>query len=181
MIKEQKEQMMKKFFENRDALIDSYGLGRMNKTDFVERNYEFMEELKMEPFKRPKDHKECIYNYQYYNIMAKYANLQAQELENYDPQGSEKFLEEELSYYVLKDEATLSLLEYVEYDNVESYYMNLKSNRLSGLLFEIIFKDFNRAIFHSMNPKILKKLRSKQVFSPVYKDSVISSYVNSVY
>jgi len=182
MLKEEKEQMMKKFFENRDALIDKYGSGRMNKTHFVEKNYEFMMDLKMKPFKLPlKDHKECIYNYQYYNIMAKYANLQAQELEFYDPKASQAFLEEEQSYYVFKDEATLSFLEYVDFENVESYFMHLNSNRLCGQLYEIVFKDYHRAIFHSMNPKILSKLRSNQVFSPVYKDSVISSYVNSVY
>lgn len=182
MNKIQKEEMMKKFFVNRDALIDTFGLGRMSKTEFVEKNYEFMVDLEMEPFKQPlKNHKECIYNYQYYNIMAKYANIQAQELEFYDPKGSENFLKEELAYYVLKDEATLSFLEYVAYENVDAYYMHLKSNRLCGQLYEIVFKDYHRAIFHSMNPKILRELRNNQVFSPVYKDSVISSYVNSVY
>jgi hypothetical protein len=182
MNKKQKEEMMKQFFENRDALIDAFTLGEMNKTDFIEKNHAFMVELKMKPFQLPlKDHQECIYNYQFYNIMAKYAHLQAQAIEYYDPKGAEAYIEEAFSYYALKDDATLSFLEYVDYKNVQAYFMNLKSYRLCGQLYEIVFNDYNRAIFHSMNPKILKGLRAHQVFSPVYKDSVISSYVNSVY
>lgn len=176
-----KDAMMKKFFHNRDELIDLLDAGRMNKTDFIEKNHAFMVALEMEPFDKPRDHEECIYNYQYYNIMAKYANLQAQELEFYDPKGAQVFLDEELRLYDLKDQATLALLEYVHYENVEAYFMNMSSNRLCGQLFEIVFKDYYRAIFHSMNVKILRKLRSHGVFSPVYKDSKIASYVNSSY
>lgn len=174
--------MMDKFFKNRDELIDRFAHGRISKTDFVEENYEFIMSLKFSPFEGElKDHKQCIYNYQYYNILAKYANLQAQELENFDPKEADKFKEAEFEYYKYKDQATLSLLEHVNYENVESYFMNMASNRLCGQLFEIVFNDYYRAIFHSMNPLILKKLRSHLVFSPVYKDSVIHTYVNSVY
>lgn len=176
------ESMMDKFFKNRDALIDEYSDGRMSKTDFIERNHAFIMSLNLSPFKRPlKDYKQCIYNYQYYNILAKYANLRAQELVYFDPKESEAYKEEEFKYYKFKDEATLSLLEHVDYKNVDAYFMNMQSNRLCGQLFEIVFKDYYRAIFHSMNPTILKKLRHHAVFSPVYRDSVIHSYVNSLY
>lgn len=175
-------QMMEKFFKNRDALIDEYSNGRMSKADFIVKNYDFIMSLNFSPFEAPlKDHKQCIYNYQYYNILAKYANMRAQELEIFDPKEAEVFKREEFEYYRQKDEATLSLLEYVNYKNVEAYFLNLSSNRLCGQLFEVVFKDYYRAIFHSMSPNILKKLRNHGVFSPVYKDSVIHSYVNSGY
>jgi hypothetical protein len=183
MLKKKMEDMlMEKFFHNRDALIDEYSMGRMSKTDFIVKNYDFITSLHFRPFEAPlKSYKECLYNYQYYNILAKYANLQAQELETFDPKEAALFKEEELNYYKMKDVATLNLLEFVNYENVEAYFMNLSSNRLCGQLFEIVFKDYYRAIFHSMSPDILRKLRKHSVFSPVYKDSVIHSYVNSVY
>ncbi|MBN2794692.1 MAG: hypothetical protein JXR88_04750 [Clostridia bacterium] len=180
--KKMEESMMEKFFQNRDALIDEYSLGKMSKTEFIQKNYAFIQSLNFGPFSVPlKDYKECLYNYQYYNILAKYANLQAQELETFDPKESALFKEEEFEYYKLKDEATLGLLELVNYENIEAYFLNLQSNRLCGQLFEIVFKDYYRAIFHSMSPDILKRLRKYNVFSRVYKDSVIHSYVNSVY
>ncbi|MCH4891105.1 hypothetical protein EZV73_26240 [Acidaminobacter sp. JC074] len=173
--------LMERFFKNRDELIDKYTNGRMSKTAFIEENYKFITDLNISPFSGKLDFSQCIYNYQYYNIMAKYANLQAQDCAYFDPKGAEAYKEEEFEYYKYKDEATLSLLELVDYKSVEAYFMHMQSNRLDGKLFEVVFKDFNRAIFHSMNPKILKRLREHRVFSPVYKDSVIHSYVNSVY
>lgn len=176
------DQMMEKFFKNRDELIDDFTHGHMSKTEFVEQNYAFIMSLNFNPFVGTlTDYKQCIYNYQYYNILAKYANLQAQELENYDPKASEQFKVEEFEYYKFKDQATLSLLELTNYENVEAYYMNMNSKRLDGQLYEIVFKDYYRAIFHSMNPLILKKLRDKNVFSRVYKDSIIHTYVNTVF
>lgn len=181
MEKALEDKIIEQFFQNRDDLIDKYSSTSMSKTAFIEENYEFFMRLSIEPFKEALDYRKCIFNYQYYNILAKYANLQAQELEIYDPKGAEAHKVQEFEYYKLKDQATLDLLELVNYQGVEAYFMNMASNRLCGKLYEIVFKDYYRAIFHSMNPSILKKLRENGVFSPVYKDSVINSYVNSVY
>lgn len=181
MDKQTESVLIDQFFRNRDELIDKYATGRMSKTAYVEENYEFIMGLNLSPFKDLKDYKQCIYNYQYYNILAKYANLQAQECEIFDPKGSEAYKAQEFEYYKYKDQATLGLLELVDFDQVEAYFMNMQSNRLCGKLFEVVFKDYRRAIFHSMNPKILKLLRQHKVFSPVYKDSAIDAYVNSVY
>lgn len=175
------EDIMDQFFQNRDELIDKYTNGRMSKTAYIEANYKFIMNLNLEPFKGTLDYKQCIYNYQYYNILAKYANLQAQELASFDPKGAQAYKIEEFEYYKYKDEATMSLLEITDYEHVEAYFMNMESNRLCGRIFEVVFKDYHRAIFHSMNPKILKCLREHKVFSPVYKNSVIHAYVNSVY
>jgi hypothetical protein len=177
-----KDMILTQFFKNRDHLIDLYGNGDMTKTEFVEENYKFIMSLNFEPFTDEKlSSEECLYNYQYYNILAKYENLQSQEFGVFDQRSIDAHKEKEFEYYALKDEATLKLLECVRYKNVEAYFLNVESNRLCGQLFEIVFRDIHRAIFHSMNLKILKKLRNHGVFSPVYKDSVIHAYVNSLY
>lgn len=177
----QEDIIMDKFFKHRESLIDEYTDSYMSKTTFIEKNYSFIMALEFSPFDQMNDFKHCIYNYQYYNILAKYMNLQAQELEFYDPKGAEEHKVKEFEYYALKDRATLRLLECVEYKQVSAYFLNLSSNRLSGSLYEIVFHDYDKAIFHSMDQKILSLLRANGVFSPVYKDSVIHAYVNSVY
>ena len=183
MLKQKLEdQIMDKFFANRDELINRYSAGEMSKTEFVEENYKFIMDLKLNPFEgKLKDYKQCIYNYQYYNIFAKYCNLKAQDYEFFEPEKSKFYKEEEFKYYANKDQATLCMLECVEYKNVDAYLLKLNSKRLSGNLFEVVFKDYDKAIFHSMNNSILYELRQHRVFSYTPKDSVISMYVNSLY
>ncbi len=173
------EDLIKKFFENRDFLIDEFEAKKIDKTSFIEKNYEFIMNLNLKPFASEMDYRKCIYNYQYYNILAKYRNLEAKDIEFFDKKESERLKEEELYYYKLKDEVTLLFLNLIDYKNVSAYFLNTNSIRLDGKLYEIVFHDYDRAIFHSLDKKILNKLRDRDVFSPVYKDSVISDYVNS--
>ena len=142
MLKQKLEdQMFEKFFFNRDDLINRYATGSMSKTEFIELNYKFITDLKLKPFEgKLDDYKKCIFNYQYYNILAKYCNLKAQDLEFYDPKQSRSYKKEEFEYYKLKDSATQAMLECVEYQNVEAYLLKLNSKRLSGELFEVVFK-----------------------------------------
>lgn len=175
------ENRIEKFFINRDKLIDELEGGRLSKTAFIEKNYEFVMDLELKPFEDNLDDKKCIYNYQYYNLLAKYENFKAQEVEFFDPELYDFHMEEANKYYEFKDKATLAFLEFVNYKNVKAYFLNLDSKRLEGQLFEVVFLDYNRAIFHSMNQKILSKLRENGKFSPVYKASIIHDYVNSAY
>lgn len=183
MIKQKLEdRVMDKFFSNRDELINRYSAGEMSKTEFVEMNYKFIMDLKFDPFTgKLSDYRQCMYNYQYYNILAKYCNLKAQDYEFFEPEKARDYKDKEFKYYSKKDEATLSMLECVEFKNVEAYLLKLNSKRLSGNLFEVVFKDYDKAIFHSMNNDILYELRQHRSFSYTPKDSVISTYVNSLY
>ncbi len=173
------DKLIEEFFKNRDFLIDEFESKKIDKTLFIEKNYEFIINLNLKPFEEDMDYRKCIYNYQYYNIFAKYRNLEAKDIEFFDKKEAERLRGDEEYYYKLKDEVTLLFLELIHYKNVSAYFLNTNSNRLDGKLYEIVFKDYDRAIFHSLDKKILKKLRENDVFSPVYKDSIISDYVNS--
>lgn len=172
---------MDAFFKSRDALIDQLEAGRISKTRFIEENYKFVMTLDLQPFEGDLDDQQCIYNYQYYNLLAKYENLKAQEVAYYDSNLFEEHMKISEAYYQKKDLATQAFLKFVDYKNVKAYFLNLDSKRLEGQLFEVVFLDYKRAIFHSMDQKILKALREHGVFSPVYKPSIIQDYVNSAY
>ena len=64
--------------ESIDLLSDS----KINKEEFLERNYNFLIDLGLKPFSNIRQLEEAIYNYQYYNIMAKCANAKAFKCEN---------------------------------------------------------------------------------------------------
>jgi hypothetical protein len=84
-------------------------------------------------------------------------------------------------HYRQKDQATLFMLETVKYENVEAYYLTLRSSRLTGRLFEIVFKDHAFTILHSMDVRILKKLTNHGCFVGEERTSAIDHYVNTKY
>ena len=48
-------------------------------------------------------------------------------------------------------------------------------------LFEIVLKDYEKMIFHTINENIKKHLIDNNVFEPIKKKSLIDSYVNKGY
>jgi len=103
------------FFETRNNLIERYSSGEFSKKEFIELNYQFLQELNLEPFAgRIKSFKMGIYNYQYFNIMAKYSNMMADELKYCDGEQSRMYKDKEFEYYALKDKATEQCLDYVD-------------------------------------------------------------------
>ena len=85
------------------------------------------------------------------------------------------------NYYYLKDLATEKLLELIDYKDIEAYFIKLKSKRLTGEIFEIYLKDFDKLILHSKNKSLLQKLKEKECFLDEAKISMIDSYVNKSY
>lgn len=165
--------------ESIDLLCDK----KISKDEFLNRNYKFLTNLGLKPFSNIRDLEEAIYNYQYYNIMAKFANAKAFKYQN-TPKKKKihtRLINDRENFYYLKDLATDSLIDMVEPENIESYFISLKSKRLTGEIFEISIKSCNKLILHSKNKKILSKLRQKNVFCEEIRESLIDSYVNRSY
>lgn len=171
-------------FENwRIESIDLLSQSKIDKDEFLERNYSFLQNLELKPFSKIKLLEEAVYNYQYYNIMAKYSNSKAFSFQN-TPKKKKlyaRLINDRENYYYLKDLATKSLLDIIGYENVEAYYISLKSKRLTGRIFEIHINCYEKLILHSKNKKILEKLRNNNVFFEEIRKSLIDSYVNRSY
>jgi len=171
------------FFKTRNDLIERYSAGEFTKKEFIEENYKYLMKLNLNPFQgRIKSFKMGIYNYQYYNIMAKYSNMMADEMKYCDGELSREHKRKEFDYYALKDKATEQCLEFVDFKGVEAYFLDVNSRRLTNSqLYEIVFRDYDKAIFHSYNEKLLRRLRVNGVFSSKRRRSVIDGYINSSY
>ena len=165
--------------ESIDLLSDS----KINKEEFLERNYNFLIDLGLKPFSNIRQLEEALYNYQYYNIMAKFANAKAFKCQNLPRKKKihTRLINDRENYYYLKDIATASLIDLVGYENIESYFINLRSKRLTGQIFEISVKTCDKLILHSKNKKILDKLRLENAFCEEIRESLIDSYVNRSY
>lgn len=169
---------LQKYFNYRQALIDQYIKGDMSKREYLERNLDAVLSLNIKPFKNVDTVDKALFNYQYYNAMAKNAKINTT---GYRDKGYENILNEQSTYfYHKKDRATMRVLELLNYDNIEAYYIKVKSKYLKNKLFEIILEDSN-TILHSSSELIKKRLEEEGVFSSGVKRSLIDSYINQRY
>lgn len=163
--------------------IELLDKGKIGKVEFLEENYNFLQALHLKPFSEISNLKEAIYNYQYYNIMAKRSNYLAYKCKGKAKKKKlyKKLISERESYYYQKDLATLRILELQEYKDIECYFIDLRSSRLTGKIFEIVCPNLDGVILHSKNEEILKRLYQENAFNNECKKSKIDDYVNRAY
>ena len=187
-----------KFLSNRQTLLYQYIKGDLTKKEFLDLNYSFIFKLDLNPFKKVDNVKKAVYNYQYYNILAKYYQSNANEL-SYNDVRRQDFISQSLYYYNKKDQTTLKLLNLINFKNVEAYFVKVKSLNLKNKLFEIVISDpdvllelsdgfylskgieNSLLILHSKSTSILKVLKEEGVFLEKQKKSIIDNYINQKY
>ena len=68
------------FFDNRSSLIIQFSNGDITKREFLEYNFELVRKTNLKPFLKVDTYEKGMYNYQYYNVLAKYYNMLAREI-----------------------------------------------------------------------------------------------------
>ncbi len=171
------------FFKRRSFLIKQLESGKLNKKQFLEENYNLVRRFNMRPFLRIDNYEMGMYNYQYYNVLAKYFKMMAKESKEYGRpiRYYREYLNKGNNYYAEKDKATLGILEFLNFQGVEAYYIDVESKGLRGSLYEIVLLDYEEAIFHSKCKNLLEVLKRKKVFKKEMKKSVIDDYINETY
>lgn len=169
------------FFKKRNDLISELSQGKIDKIAFLEKNYELIQNLNMKPLLNISSLEEGMYNYQYYNILAKFFKQKSQLYSN-NKKKQKKYNENLMksnNYYAEKDKYLFRMIDFLDKDSSEAYFIDMNSKRLNSSLFEIVVKDVEFAIFHSMNEKILEKLNEKNIFVNETRISKINDYVNT--
>lgn len=172
-----------KFFKQRDSLIIQYGNGDMSKREFLEANFNSVQNMNIKPFARVDSYEKGMYNYQYFNVLAKYYNMLSKEFKN-DFNHREKYKEYRDNtnlYYGKKDQSTLKLLKYLNFQDIEGYFIKVESSFLNNKLYEIVLNNYDFAILHSKSEWLLRVLREERVFSETKKKSLIDGYINEKY
>lgn len=174
---------LEKFDNWRKEAIDLLTEGSIDKNEFLDLNYEYIRKLDLKPYSQIDNILEGIYNYQYYNILAKRSNNQANQY-LHNPKKKRiyaRYINDRENYYCLKDCTTRSIIKIVGYKNIQSYYIKLLSKRLTGKIFEIVLLDYDKMILHSKDESILQELKDHQVFDETIQLSKINEYVNRSY
>ena len=166
---------LQQYFNYRQALIDQYVKGDMTKREYLDRNLDAVLSLNIKPFRNVDTLDKALFNYQYYNAMAKDCKMCAYGDYEYS------FAEKMDHYYYQKDKATMRALQLIDYAGVSSYYISVRSKELKNKLFEIVLLDHNNMILHSTNEAIKNRLIEEGVFERCTKKSLIDYYINHKY
>lgn len=168
------------FLKRRQCLIEQYSKGDLSKDEFIEENYACINALDIKPFEKIDNVKKAIYNYQYYNVLAKYYQKLAHNTGKKNEWRS-NFSELSNHYYSKKDRVTEKLVKLLDFQNIEAYFVKVKSPNLKNRLFEIVLKDHDDVILHSTSQNLLNILIYENVFSHTERKSLIDSYINQKY
>lgn len=157
--------------------------GDISKRQFLEYNFDLVRKTNLKPFLRVDSYEKGMFNYQYYNVLAKYYNMMAKEVENTKKHQRyySYYFNKGNNYYHEKDRSTLSLLKFLEFQGVEAYYIEVESKFLRDKLYEIVLLDYKEAIFHSKAKWLLDELKEANVFIKDKKESLIDGYINEKY
>lgn len=175
--------MFERFFADRSSLIVQYANGDITKREFIQNNYNIVTNMNIKPFLKIDSFEKGMYNYQYYNVMAKYFTTLAKEIRNTKKHQRYYvyYLNKGNNFYHEKDKSAVSLLKFIEFKNVEAYFVKCKSKFLQDKLFEVVLLDYKEAIFHSKAEWFLDILRDEGVFIEGMKPSLIDEYINETY
>ncbi|MGM0378654.1 MAG: DUF6648 family protein [Bacillota bacterium] len=174
-------QKLNKLIDFRNELINELEKEKINKFEFIKKNYEYVSKLDIKPYENIQTVKKGLLSYQYFNSVAKYLFTKAFELELKDPEKAYNLKQKGFDNYNYKNNVIKDVLKIIKYKNVEAFFINMDSKALDGELFEIILKDYDKAIFHTKDKLILNRLKKNEVFLNKKQNSVISSYINQKY
>lgn len=168
------------FWENRESLIYLYKIGDINKNEFIELNYRYIDSMNVAPYHRIDNLEKGVFNYQYYNMLAKYFQKEG----NRSKKGSMRhrsMMEKAGRFYHKKDISTLRTLEAMKFTGIEAYPVKVRSSYLKGKLIEIILDDYENIVLHTTSELIRQKLIDEMVYKDEKRKSVVDSYINQRY
>lgn len=169
-----------RFLLHRQSLIDQYAKGDLSKEEFIEANYGVINSLDIKPFNRIDNVKKAIYNYQYYNVLAKYYQKKAHDLSR-SSAARPDYMELVNHYYSRKDRVTQKLLELLDFRGIEAYFVKVKSPNLKKKLYEIVLLEYDHVILHSKSEYLLGLLKRENAFIHEERASLVDSYINQKY
>lgn len=178
MLSEKKK--LEKFLEYRKKSIEQLQKGLLNRGEYLESNYNFIQDLNLKPFSQISSYEEAIYNYQFYNTLAKasLSNAEAADKRR-DKKKKTYFLNLKDNYYCEKDKATYAIVSLTDSKSMLAYYIETDSMGLRDSLYEIHVKDREYCILHTKSEKIKTLLAEKKIKIAKKRKSLINEYVNN--
>lgn len=171
-------QQVLSMLKQRNSLIDALTEGVLSKDQFLEENYRLIERLRMKPFQVLSHFEYGLYNYQYYNTMAKY--FLRKKYQTHSKRREKECDAAVRNFYFQKDRCILQILDAFR-EGIEAYPVDVRSLRLQHQLIEIVYTEQEKVIFHTINPQIKQRLIAMGVYSDCCRQSKIHAYINQTF
>ena len=171
------------FIERRLALIRAYERGDLNKKEFLQSNLKDIDNSNVRPFFLVDRLEKGIFNYQYYNALAKHYRMEARKVKNRrrNRRDYTHYLSLSEKYYGKKDETILDILKFMNFNDLYGYFIHCRNKNLEDELFEIVFVNYPEFILHSKSKQIYETLCDHNVFHEDKKRSIIDNYTTDSY
>lgn len=170
------ENKLQKVLAERNRLIDQLDRALLTKEEFHAENYRVLTRMQMKPYAQICRLEQGIYNYQYYNTLAKQEQRKAQSA----PAKNRGKIEQAVrNYFDRKDEAIRQMLAHCPQEPVEAYFIFTESTNLHGRLLEIVFPAREKVVLHTLNPEIIETVKRLGIFREEVRISRIHSYINA--
>lgn len=167
---------LKRVLEERNRLIDRLDAAALTKQEFHSENYRSLQRWQMKPYPVIDSLEQGIYNYQYYNTLAKEAQRRAGLLAD---NKRKKLLSDIRNYFHCKDDCIRQMLAICADEPVESYFIVTESNMMRDRLLEIVFLKREKFILHTLDPQIVRSVKKMGIFLPGIRLSKIHAYINA--
>lgn len=167
--------------QQRHTLIEALERGEVDKTAFISANAALYLPLDLKEPRQIKGTLDGLFYYQYFNTLAKHHQMQYRALKYKDPfvAVDHRKLSEKL--YAIKERVTYRLLCALEFQDIDAYYVHSASRQLRHKLVEIVLREEEKAILHSLDPQVITALKSRALLDENAKPSVIDTYINQPY
>ncbi len=170
------------FMVFRDLLIDKLEAGQIDKNQFLEESYQYFEHLSKPIIGKPlSSYAEGMYLYQYYNAHAKVEKATYQRLKYKEPFEAVEHRKASDKFYKLKEQTSLGILKFLNFEGVEAYYIQSDSKKLKHKLIEVLIKDHERGILHTLDSTVIDALKKNNCLDFRARTSKIDEYVNTKY
>lgn len=83
--------------------------------------------------------------------------------------------------YANKEKVTYKLICFLEFKDMVTYKVKADSKKLKNTIVEIVLKNYEKAILHTLDARTIKALKDKGMLSDKLEVSRIDSYINSKY
>lgn len=181
MIYTKEEKLLKNFIKLRTELIEKLEAKSIDKQEFIIKNYEYFIRIAAKPFIKVDNIEKGIFNYQYYNSIAKFYVLEKKLTSKFNRKKILSLEHKINDMYDKKNQSILSCINIINYKNIDAYYIESSSNKLKNLLYEIVLLDYKYAIFHSTSSFIIQKLNENGIIVKSLQRSLIEDYINTKY
>lgn len=175
--------LFKEFATMRESLIYQYKKGDLSKKEYIRESLNLLLHLEASPFRNVDSFEKAVFNYHYYNTMAKYMGLKAVELRKMQKHQDQyrQIIKRKDQYYHQKDVMSWKAVNIVNFAGVKAYGIKVASTFLKNDLFEIVFDDYPTVVFHSRSKWLKEKLEKERIFECQMRRSIIETYVNERY